>query len=217
METADAELRNLRASLEALACDGVPPALTPGGYFTVHNNLHHQLKLYLLGVIATELSDDAAALSYAAQLDELAGRPSAMELARDQAIGIRARVEKNRGRPAEALELLESAHMSALFELTIASPFFAQSLDRFLRADLLQTVGRTDEAIRWYSSFGEHSIFDLIYLPTSHLRRAEILEERGDRQAAAHYQRFVDFWSDCDQEFHLLLEPARVQLASFVT
>ncbi len=192
----------------------MPPSITTGAYFTVHNNLHPQLKLYLLGVMAAKRGDDSAASSYAAQLENLDGRPEAVELARDQAIGIRARVKMNEGNDAEALELLETASMSALFELTMASPFFSQALERYLRAELLDRLGRTEEALRWYDSFREHSTYDLIYLAPSHLRRAQMFERSGDHQKATlHYSKFLALWKDCDVELAGAVKAAEQRLA----
>ncbi len=209
-----AELGELAAAVANLDCDAVPPSITTGAYFTVHNNVHPQLKLYLLGVMAAKRGDDSAASSYAAQLENLEGRPEAVELARDQAIGIRARVKMNEGNDAEALELLETASMSALFELTMASPFFSQALERYLRAELLDRLGRTEEALRWYGSFREHSTYDLIYLAPSHLRRAQIFERSGDHQKATlHYSKFLALWKDCDVELAGAVKAAEQRLA----
>ena len=213
VEVERSDLQALRERLSRLDCESRPQAITAGAYFNVHERLHAQLRTYLQGVIAAQLGDSSEALRFAEQLHNLEGRPEAVELARDQALGIRARVRMNEGDDAGALEILESARMRALFELTIASPFYSQALERFLRAELLSRLDRPDEARRWYGSFQAHSIYDLVFLPTSHLRRAELLEEQGEyARAVSHYRRFSDFWRGADSQFAAAVESSERRL-----
>ncbi len=97
----------------------------------------------------------------------------------------------------------------------VASPFYSQANERYLRAGLLVAANRQQEALRWYSSFREASLYDLVYLAPSHLRRAEIYERLGEREKAAlHYRRFVELWSDADPELRSMVEHAEAHLAS---
>ena len=72
-----------------------------------------------------------------------------------------------------------------------------------------------DEALGWYTTVSQHSVYDKIYLAPSHLRRAEIYERLGDRdKAALHYARFIELWADSDSEFQPQVEGARRALRS---
>ena len=46
------------------------------------------------------------------------------------------------GNPAAALTELESGRSEAWFQLTVASPFYSQAFERFMRAELLEELGR---------------------------------------------------------------------------
>ena len=68
-----------------------------------------------------------------------------------------------RGRDAEALARLERARPELWFQLTVASPLFSLASQRFLRAQLLEAVGRHAEAAGWYRAMAERSPYELIY------------------------------------------------------
>ena len=92
-------------------------------------------------------------------------------------------------------------------ELIDESPFYSRANERYLRAELLASLGQPREALRWYGSFAAHSSYDLLYLGPGYLRRGEIYEELGEPQAAAdNYARFIELWKDCDPELRPLLE-----------
>ncbi len=207
-------LAELRAAVTAWNPHGVARAITPGGYFSVHDNLYPQLRAYLLGVLAARLGDDDDARRRVDELNGLGGRPEAVELAHDQARSVEAQIALGAGRRSEAIEALEGARLGGLFELTIASPFFSQAYERFLRAQLLEAEGRDPEALRWYGGFAEHSIYDLIFQAPSHLRRAEIFERLGDAERASqHYRQFIERWRECDPALRPRVEAAERRLA----
>jgi hypothetical protein len=92
-------------------------------------------------------------------------------------------------------------------------PFYAQPLERFLRAEALHAVGRDLEALGWYSSFAEHSPFGRVFLAPAALRQAEILSSLGrDTEASAHYARFIELWRDADPELKPVVDAARRNL-----
>jgi hypothetical protein len=71
--------------------------------------------------------------------------------------------------------------------------------ERFLRAQLLDTLGRSDEALRWYATFPDPNAYDFMFLPSAVLRRAQLLERLGRRaEAAAEYARFARLWETAD-------------------
>ncbi len=202
LEASAAELEGLRDAVSAWQPRHESKSVTPGAYFSIHDNLYPQLRAYLLGVLSARLGDPDAARLQTAVLEGSGGRPEASELACDQARSVEAHVTLQAGRRAEALAKLEEARFGGLFELTIASPFFSQAYERFSRAQLLEAEGRSEEALLWYGSFAEQSIYDLIYLAPSHIRRAAIYERLGQpEKAARHYREFADLWRDCDPRF----------------
>ncbi len=117
------------------------------------------------------------------------------------------------GKPQDALAKFEQAPMKVIFPLMEASPFFSHSDDRFLRAELLKSLGRYQEALKWYGSVSETAFYDLIYLAPSHLRQGEIYEELGEQQKAIeHYTRFLELWQNCDPELQPMVDDANRRL-----
>lgn len=215
LETRRDEIMELRTSLEGWNAEEVPQSMIAGDYFTVHNGLYPQLRTYLLGLVAARLGDAEAARGYARSLEEWSGRPEAADLAADQARSVLATLAWSAGRKEEALDLLEASCMGALFELTMASPFFSQARERWLRAELLAASGREEEALQLFGSFTGHSIYDLIYRAPSHDRRGRIFEETGrPAEAARHYRRFLELWSDADAELQPWRQRAKARLAA---
>ena len=213
LERPQDELEAIRAAVSEWDVDAVPRCMLSGAYFTVHNDLHPQLQLYLLGMLAARLGEYAVAIGHAESLERVGGRPEAKDLALDQGRSVRAAVDWHQGRAQEALRALEPTCMGALFELTIASPFFSQAYERFMRAELLHSIGRSRDALLWYGTFAEHSIYDLIYLAPSHFRRAEIYEQLGEQaEAVRHYRKFTDLWRDCDSELRSKIDHATARL-----
>lgn len=213
LETSERELETVRQSLESWDANAVPRCLTTGAYFTVHNGLHPQLRTYLLGLLAAHFGEHEQVLAGAQALLELEGRPEARDLACDQARALRASVDTAEGRDQAALGRLEDACTGALFELGMASPFYSRTRERWLRARLLERLGRVQEALCWYGSFEEQSIYDLIYVAPSHLRRAELHERLGDeRSARSHYERYIALWSEADEPLQSKVREARARL-----
>jgi tetratricopeptide (TPR) repeat protein len=63
----------------------------------------------------------------------------------------------------ETLAELEAGGPELWFQLTVASPFFSLASQRFLRARLLEAVGRRAEAAGWYRAIAQRSPYELIY------------------------------------------------------
>ncbi|MGH7528561.1 MAG: AAA family ATPase [Gemmatimonadales bacterium] len=181
----------------------------------LHDGVHAELRAYLIAGLSLRLDDTAAALPYLQQLERTAGTPEATTVARDAAGSIRAQLAQRAGRTAEAARLLEEVHrLEARVGLIGGSPFYSQGLERYLYAELLGSLGRSEEAIRWYGSFSNNSIFDLVYLAPSHLRRGHIFERLGQREeAAGHYRRVIELWKESDAELRPLVQEAEQGLA----
>ena len=104
-----------------------------------------------------------------------------------------------KGEHAAALRELESMSMRVPYQLAGRSVYFARTRERFMRAQLLERVGRLDEAYDWYASAPYSSRLDYLYLAPSHLGRARIREQQGDRAGAhSHYERALTLLAEAD-------------------
>jgi DNA-binding SARP family transcriptional activator len=172
------------------------------------------LRQYTLGLLSFRLRDTASASAVAAQLERLAALGGATTLTRDLDRGLRARLAWQRGRPEEALRLLETLESRDSQGDINVIPFVARSNERFLRGEVLAALGRDTEALQWFASLGKGSVSEIPLLPLSHLRQAEIHERIGHRdQAARHYARVLHLWRGADPPFRQLVDSARARLA----
>jgi tetratricopeptide (TPR) repeat protein len=196
------------AGLERWNADAVPPSMFT--VFAMHNGLHPLFRRYLVGLLRAELGDGAAAREQAMALRALPAPGSAAALRDRLARSVEAGVARLDGRPDDALALLAGGGGGLWFQLTVASPFFAQAFERYARAELLRELGRDTEALGWYASIAERSPYELVYAGPALLRRAEILERQGDLASArAARERFVALWAECDEELRGMGEEAR--------
>jgi tetratricopeptide (TPR) repeat protein len=169
----------------------------------------------LAGMLSVALGDSATLLRNAATLGTL--RPSSGFGHPTVYLGtsLRAHMHRRAGRRTEALEMLEQAPRPDWFGDLVAMPAYTRHHERYARAELLLEMGRLREALAWYSTFAEHSVYDLPYLAPSHFRRAEIHERLGERaQAITHYERFVELWRDCDPELRPRVSDGERRLAT---
>ena len=212
------DLDEIRRELERW--DAVVPATpAPNPWVTPHEGLHHHLRAYLLGVLNARLGDGANAARYADSLDAMPSPPHAASLAANLAHSVRAHIAWAQERAADALAALEQIRVELTFPYMHSSPFTNHVLERFLRAEALNAVGRHEEALRWYQSVGlwTHSTVSLPFIAPSHLGRAEIYERLGDNaQAVEHYTRFLDLWKDADPELQPTVRDVRQRLAKLV-
>ena len=112
-----------------------------------------------------------------------------------------------RGVRDDALRLLETLEAEDSQGDIATTPFVSRANERFLRGEVLDSLGRDDEALRWFASLGDGSVTEIPLRALSHLRQAEIYERLGRRdRAAEHRARSVELWRDADPEFRRLLE-----------
>jgi tetratricopeptide (TPR) repeat protein len=84
---------------------------------------------------------------------------------------------------------------------------------RYLRAVVLDSLGRANEALRWFDSIGGVGIAELMLVAPAHLREAKLYERLGDKQSAVrHYRRFVDLWREADAEFQPMVRQATLDI-----
>jgi TolB-like protein len=204
-------LRNLLQRWKA------PAGRSNEGFVTAeHTPAHQYLRLYLLGLLSVRLEEYAPALKYAAELDQQAGASFAPAFVRGLGRGVRVEVDRVRGRADKALATMDSAASGAWGELgwreiTGNSPFYFQEYQQFIRAELLNTLGRDEEALQAYQGIADYLFHSG---GPAHLRLGEIYERRREpEKAAAHYARFAELWKDCDPEFRHLVKEAQRRAA----
>jgi DNA-binding SARP family transcriptional activator/TolB-like protein len=193
------ELIELRTRVERLG------AAAPANFLGVNTatpEFYPVARDYLLGLLSVRLDDLAAADRYASLLDGVADPLWVAASARDMARGLRARMMEHEGDLEGALHELERVRLDETpYNVARNSPFRGRGAERFLHAEMLNRLGRDEEALRWYASLGATSYQETIYLAPSHMRRAEIHERRGEiEDARAHYSRVVELWSGADSE-----------------
>jgi serine/threonine-protein kinase len=204
------ELLALRKSLERW--NSVPGPSDETEISPERRRAHPYLRLFLLGLLSSRLGEQASGLNYAALLERGAGTSFAPSFVADLGRTVRAEVARARGRPKEALTILDSAEFwtREYLELTGSSPFYAHEYEQFVRAELLDTLGRQEEAFESYRVIAD----DLFHSGApAHLRLAQIYERQGKRQKATeHYARFIELWKDCDPELRPLVEHAKQRM-----
>ncbi|CAN5771848.1 hypothetical protein BH23GEM9_BH23GEM9_22310 [soil metagenome] len=209
------ELRTLRDELAAYPETAVAPAdMEPYGAGIEHPavmwpGMWRPRRLYLLGALHVRLGDHTAASAVA---DSLALLAAAEPFAAHYERLTRARLLAARGNALGALRTLGHPQRPPLgtFESFVDH---GRVYERWLRAELLHELGRPADALRWFATFPDPMGRDLVYLAPSHLRRAEIYDAAGNHdEAAVHYRRFIDLWSDADPGMQHEVEMARARL-----
>jgi tetratricopeptide (TPR) repeat protein len=212
MAVPGSDLVALQAKLEAWNPSTEAPEPNPG----LASALRPQIRLYLLALLSSRSGNDARALQHAADLERLAYPAEAGAVIQDFIRTVRADVALRRGRPADALKILEPVKGEVPPEL-LAVPFFSEEGSRYLRAEAFYQLGRNEEALRWFSHGFEGTPTEVVYLAPAHLRRAELYERLGDRkQALEHYSRFVHAWNSCDPELRPRVTEAKARIAALV-
>jgi tetratricopeptide (TPR) repeat protein len=149
-----------------------------------HNPILCHHRLLLTGILAVRLGElDQAALD-AEALAEEAVPSGASALLQHLSRTLDAEILNARGDPAAALAVLEQGRLDVWFQYAVASPFYAGTFERFLRAELLFAAGRVPEALRWWSSIAQRSPFELPFLAPSLRRQADAWRTLGDPERA---------------------------------
>jgi tetratricopeptide (TPR) repeat protein len=209
------ELADLNAQFAELSPP--EPSASPLVWHTVHDGLHEVLRAYLVGIVGTALGDGGAVARQVRLLEMQVVSQEARPALGDLTLGVRAAAAVADGDAARAAALLDGLRLETWHQLNVASPFYSLGRERFLRARVYQQVGRLDDAERWYGSFTNTSVHDLVYVAPSHFYRGEISEARGAlEEAVAHYQRVLELWSDADTALQPLVGEARARIARLV-
>jgi tetratricopeptide (TPR) repeat protein len=166
--------------------------------------------LYLSGVLAVRAGDLAAAAEVASRLDSATLGNSSIP--QDLALALRARVLEHQKKYAEALALLQKQKLRIPMRYELHYVYWKTG-EWFLRASLLEALGRADEALPLYDTLVFGSFHDPIFAPIAHLHKARIYAaQRKTAEAIKHYQAFTDAWRNCEAAEKPLLEAAEREL-----
>ncbi len=175
-------LAAVRAELTAWDPAAARPAVAIPLAF--HNDLHAQLRVYLLGLLAVRAGTLEEAALAGEELAELPVPEGNEALLQHLGRTLHAALLQARGAPQEALAVLEQGRLDVWFQYAVASPFFAGTYERFLRAELLAAAGRLPDALQWWGAIAERSPFELPFLAASLERQRAIWRELGDTEQA---------------------------------
>ncbi|HXT16466.1 MAG TPA: BTAD domain-containing putative transcriptional regulator [Gemmatimonadaceae bacterium] len=159
------------------------------------------------GLIAVRRGDAAIASRESATLDATAARGDweATQLAPL----LRGETTLLQGRTADALAALGPYPVTGGW-MGDPSSMLLNAEERWVRAEVLSKLGRDREALRVLASIPGPNGGDIAYAPAAHLRQGELLEKLGQRnEAAAQYQRALDYWRTADAELAPLVARAR--------
>ena len=165
-------------------------------------------KLHLIGALAARAGDFTAAEAAARQLEsaEIEGSTVGADLA----LAVRARILAARSDLGGALATLERQQLEVPSRYAPSVPRLSEP---WLRASLLEALGRPREALAAYDAVSFYNMIDPVFVPMAHLRKARALESLGEQEAAAdHYQRFLELWRDCEPAEQPEVERARARV-----
>ena len=132
----------------------------------------------------------------------------------DLAQGVRAEVLWREGKPEEALAELERARWELNYNEAWFSWVAGGVREMFLRARLLQDLGRYQEALALFDFGTEGRVLHMALLAPSHYHRGQIYEDMGDTEKALwHYSAFAELWEDADPEYQPLVEEVKGRMA----
>ncbi len=197
--TAYAELLSMRQDL--------PDRITET--FAPFNAKHGLIREYLLGAFALHGGDTQIVEAAASRMDEMrTANDVSAALAKNFARALRAELAARNGRTGDAISLLaqNAGERSSAGDRWPGE----ELLSRYRRGQFLTRVGKYDDALKWFASFTDPYVEDIVMEAPGELASAQLEMQRGnDRMAALHYRRFAELWRDADPELQPLVEDAR--------
>ncbi len=193
-----------------------PVAEPPHSGSTLEAALAPHLRHWLLGLLEIRLGPASRAEARANELERLSVPGGADAVVRSMRHTLRAAAAAQGGRAADALKLLEVVRGELPAPLLRVS-YFAEEPARYLRAEVLQRLGRDAEALDWLRYGFADTPTELAYLGPIHLAQGEIYERLSEReQAARHYQRFLQLWEHSDPALQPVVQDVRSRLARLI-
>jgi hypothetical protein len=143
---------------------------------------------YLEGLLAVARGDTARARQAAMALEDLDRRHDpnlSPEFRRpaDLAHTIRAYGDFRSGRCESALRELDAEKGVYWLGVIASSPLASQSFERYVRAECLLSLGRSAEAVTWFESLEQGTLYDLEFLAASLQGQAQAHRAIGDADA----------------------------------
>lgn len=175
------------------------------------------VRAFLAAVLDLRLGETADARARLRTLEGEAARRGAGTLSYTLHRSLAARLAWAEGNGTAALAALDELQATGYTgfgrsQAALFDPFY----DRYLRAQILQTLGRYEEALRWYDSVTDGTPYGgNLLLGLTYRHRAEIYEQLGrDDAAATEWRRFTDLWSGSDPHLENQVEEARKRIAA---
>jgi tetratricopeptide (TPR) repeat protein len=167
-----------------------------------------------LGIVSCRLGLNKEALAYAQRLETMPApsywAPAVHALAAD----IRAQVDIADGNLKAALQRIESIPLISV-PVDISAMLTNRVPELVWHAELLNQLGREDEALNYYDNLMEGVVSFLPAKALTLLRRAEIHDRKGDKAEAAQlYVQFLKFWQMPDPEFQPIVQQVRTRLTA---
>ena len=200
----------IRPRLSAIAPPATPPPADATIHFTAHQGHYDHYRHYLVGLYAALAGEYAQAERSAATLKSMPGNVDQRKLGSNLSVGIRGEMALQQGDTAAALAQFEQLDQQISYLLPITTPFYFNARELYRRAQILEWMGRTEDALRWYAGLDALSTLDGVYLVQSLVKRGELSEQQGQRDAArAHYERVIRILRNPEPMFRPTLQKAR--------
>lgn len=213
LEVPESDLEAYRKDIEGWNPGDVSPRLAPG-YSLLPRTVYPALRVYALGLLEARLRRPESALDRARTLEAIGLPADAGSLTEDLALSVRSEVARMKGASGEALRLLERMEHRAPYDLIFTEPI-GMAAERIRRGDLLLEAGRYEEALDWYASASDAWHFHVAFLAPGHLGQARAHEALDNREEAAeHYRRFLELWTNAEPGMRRPVEEARSRLAA---
>ena len=207
-------LEKLKAMAEAW--DTTTQHLDPHSVIEGH---YGEIRAYLLGILAVRLGDDAGHARQISYLRSRSGATSPGEPPYVFARTLEGLKDWRDGRLDAALVSFDNAQMYVNDVCASCSNAHSQTLNRFVRAEILFEQGRHGDALGWYGSlFDGDQGWGAVHVGISTVRSAEIAEATGNTTEAVRlYGKFLDLWKNAEPEPQPLVQDARRRMDQLVT
>ncbi|MEP6779705.1 MAG: BTAD domain-containing putative transcriptional regulator [Gemmatimonadaceae bacterium] len=172
---------------------------------------------YLVGALALLDEDTLTVRKQQRALAALGeGVNAETELAIHLAHELDARLRWHRGDAAGALREVESGWPKGSARKSLPlyqGEAYTQAHERYFRGELLESLGRDAEAIRWYASVADDQGASIALSAPVHLARARIADRQGESAIAINeYQQALALWANADAAVSADVRTSRARL-----